>query len=89
LPVAGDPGVIAEARRLIRTGITEVEVAAAMAAGEASMRPPTDFQRSLIRLVREIDHRPWARAMVDAHILDTEHDAAVFVQERIGNILRR
>ena len=86
------PGQPAEAKlqsKLARTEITEAEIKAGKAQGTMSMRPLTDFQQELIGIVDTLDERPRMRALAASHQFQTEHEAAVYVHERMTNFLGR
>jgi Phosphoesterase family len=86
------PGPASEAElqsTLARTEITEEEVKAGVARGEMSMRPLTDLQQDLIGVANRLDERPRMRALAASHQFHTEHEAAVYINERVTNFLGR
>jgi phospholipase C len=63
---------------------------AAVAAGELSEEPLSEFQNSLVELARELEipgEGPRLQAMAAARVVRTEHDGSVFVQERAQRFL--
>jgi phospholipase C len=84
------PGQTAEAKlqsKLARTEITEEEIKEGVAHGEMSMSPLTDLQQDLIGIADTLDERPRMRALAAAHQFQTEHEAAVYIHERVTNFL--
>jgi phospholipase C len=55
--------------------------------GEASMEPPSDFQKSLVALAQGLEQEPILRALSFARRLDTEHDAAVEVRAQVAKFM--
>lgn len=87
--VPGDPLAIAVQRELLRTTPTEENVVSAMSLGEIATRPLSDFQRALVGIASRLDNDPKQRALAQAHLMQTEHQASVFIQERVNRFLAR
>ena len=82
------PAIEAELQsKLARTEITEQEVMEGAALGEMSMRPLSDFQQDLIGIADSLDERPRMRALAASHQFHSEHEAAVYIHERVTNFL--
>jgi hypothetical protein len=75
--------------QLARAEITEEEIKEGKAHGAMSMRPLTDFQEDLIGIADTLDERPRMRALAASHQFHTEHEAAVYIHERVTNFLGR
>lgn len=69
--------------------LTPERVTKAMDQGKMSMQPLNDFQKVLVESAALLDDHPQIQALAKAHPADTEHDASVFVQERVINFLNR
>jgi phospholipase C len=89
LPRSGPPAEATLQMRLARTEITEEEIKEGKAHGAMSMRPLTDFQQDLIGIADTLDERPRMRALASSHQFQTEHEAAVYIHERVTNFLGR
>ncbi len=87
----GDSTHIERQKELIRTPITPERVTAAMRQGKMSMQPLSDFQKALVESAALLEDHPQkqALALAKTHTIVTEHDASVFVQERLVNFLNR
>lgn len=85
LPRAASPATLAR----LNTPVTLDKVSRAIAAGEASQSPLTELQRSLVDLVDGLDTgEPHFLAVARAaHIVETEHEAAVHTQETVAKFL--
>ena len=79
----------AAALAMVNTPVTVEKVNQAVAAGAASQSPLTEFQQSLVELADSLDtgeshFMAVARA---AHVVETEHEAAVHTQETVARFL--
>lgn len=86
------PGLVSEAKlhnRLERTEFTVEEAREGMAHGRMSMRPLTDLQQDLVEVAHTLDERPRMRALAESHQFQTEHEAAVYIHERVTSFLGR
>jgi phospholipase C len=87
LPRPTLPADAAVQAALSRTDLTEDEVKKATALGAMSMRPMTDLQSDLVGIADMLDDRPRMRALAASHQFHTEHEAAVYIHERVTNFL--
>ena len=67
--------------------IGEPQVRAALAAGEASPAPLSEFQRSLVAVANALETDPELRALAVARRIETEHDAAVHVRAQMRRLM--
>jgi phospholipase C len=89
LPLIGDSTLIERQKELIRVPITPEKVRDGMEHGKMSMQPLSDFQKALVESAALQEDHPQKQALTKAQTIVTEHDASVFVQERVINFLNR
>jgi phospholipase C len=86
---AGQPARPLQEARFAAMPLTPFAAAAAVAAGDASTAPISDYQQSLIDLAQQlpVPETPAERALRFAAPIATEHDAAIRVRERVKQFL--
>ncbi len=88
-PLGLDRAAGAAALAKMNTPVTLEKVNQAVAAGEASQSPLTELQRSLVDLVDGLDtgESHFLAVARTAHVVETEHEAAVHTQETVARFL--
>ena len=88
LPVPGEPEEIQYHRELIRSSPIKADVRGEVGLREVSTEPLSEFQETLVELANRLDDGFQAQVLEPAQ-LQTEHEAAVYVQERLTRFLER